>query len=322
MTTRHDASAAHRTDRQVPVIALVGSTATGKSAVSLELAELLNGEIINADSMQFYRGMDIGSAKLPVAERRGIPHHQLDTLEVSQNASVAQFQHDARADIADMHARGKNAIVVGGSGLYHRALIDHFEFPPTDPAVRRLLEDRAEVEGPGVLHQELRSLDPVAADRIDARNAKRIVRALEVIQLTGKEFSSSLPQFEYAIPTVQVGLDTDNEVLDARIDSRVGDMWEAGLVAEVEDLVRKGLRQATTARRGVGYAETLDYLDGILTAEETQDRIAMHTRRLARKQRKWFRPDHRVQWIDAPRDAADVSRAAREAAAIAGSLET
>ena len=174
-------------------IAIVGATATGKSAVALAVAERLDGEIVNADSMQFYRGMDIGTAKLSVDERRGIPHHQLDTLDVHEDASVARFQESARADIDAIHARGKRAVVVGGSGLYVRGLLDRFEFPGTDPVVRARLEERAHTEGPGILHRELAALDPAAAERIQPQNAKRLVRALEVIELTGELYSSSLP---------------------------------------------------------------------------------------------------------------------------------
>ena len=299
-----------------PVIAIVGATATGKSAVSLALAERLGGEIINADSMQFYRGMDIGTAKLPVAERRGIPHHQLDTLDVTQDAAVAGYQRDARADADAIHERGGRAVVVGGSGLYVRALLDRFEFPPTDPQVRARLEARAEAEGPGMLHRELAAADPVAAARIPAQNAKRIVRALEVIELTGRPFSASLPTREYEIPAVQIGLRLAYEDLDPRIEDRVEHMWEAGLVDEVSALVERGLREGVTARRAVGYAETLRHLDGELDAAATRALIKQSTRRLARRQATWFRPDPRVQWIDAPRDQADIERAARDALAL------
>lgn len=305
-----------------PVIAIVGATATGKSAVSLEVAQALDGEIINADAMQFYRGMDIGTAKLPPDERRGIAHHHLDVLDVDEDASVAQFQQDARETIDDIHGRGKRAIVVGGSGLYHRALLDHFSFPPTDPQLRAALEQRAEDVGPGVLHAELTRVDPEAASRIDPRNTKRIVRALEVIELTGKPFSSHLPQHTYAMPAVQVGLDVDFEVLDPRIEARVEQMWADGLVDEVRTLVERGIRTATTAQRAVGYAETLRFLDGELTGSETRDLIAQHTRRLARRQRRWFGPDPRVTWVPGPPSATDVPTAAREVLAAAGSLES
>ncbi len=297
-----------------PIIAVVGATATGKSAVGLALAHLLpqGGEVVNADSMQFYRGMDIGTAKLPVDQRRGVVHHQLDTLEVAQDASVARFQADARADIADIHARGLDAIVVGGSGLYLRALLDHFDFPGTDPAVRERLEARAEEEGPGILHRELAALDPEAASKIHPRNSKRIVRALEIIEVAG-DYTSSLPRHEYHAPAVQVALELDHDTLDARIDARVETMWDAGLVDEVRMLVGRGLRDAVTARRAVGYAETLAHLDGELDVEQAKELIKRNTRRLARRQDRWFRPDPRVVWIPAPRDEADVERAASDA---------
>lgn len=306
------------TDDAPAAIALVGSTATGKSAVSLALAERLDGEIVNADAMQFYRGMDIGTAKLPEAERRGVPHHQLDTLDVAEDASVAGFQSAARADIDAIHARGRRAIVTGGSGLYVRALLDRFEFPPTDPEVRARLEERANHEGPGMLHRELAAADPDAAARIPAQNAKRIVRALEVIELTGRPFSHTLPTHEYEIPAVQVGLDLDYDALDPRIEQRVEDMWELGLVDEVIALDHHGLRDGVTARRAVGYAETLRHLDGEIDAQETRDLIKMHTRRLARRQRKWFRPDPRVRWVTGPTDGTDVDRVADEILALLG----
>jgi tRNA dimethylallyltransferase len=299
------------------VVAIVGATATGKSAVALAVADLLGGEIVNADSMQFYRGMDIGTAKLSVDERRGIPHHQLDTLEVHEDASVARFQEAARADIDAIHARGKRAVVVGGSGLYVRALLDRFEFPGTDDAVRARLEERARVEGPGMLHRELAEKDPVAAERIQPQNAKRIVRALEVIELTGELYSSSLPSHEYEIPAVQVALRLGYEDLDPRIDSRVESMWAQGLVGEVERLVGRGLRDGVTARRAVGYAETLRHIDGEIDAAEARALIKQNTRRLARRQARWFQPDARVTWVDAPATASDVGRVADAVVSVA-----
>ncbi len=297
------------------IIALVGATATGKSAVAIALAQRLDAEVVNADSMQFYRGMDIGTAKVPVAQRERVPHHQLDTLDVREDASVARYQAQARADIAAIHARGRRAIVAGGSGLYLRALLDRFEFPGTDPALRAALEARAEAEGPGVLHRELAAVDPEAAAKIPAQNTKRIVRALEIHRLTGS-ISSSLPRHAYHAPTVTVGLAAGYDLLDARIDARVRGMWEAGLVDEVRALEAAGLREGVTARRAVGYAETLRLLDGELTEDEARALIAQHTRRLARKQAQWFRPDPRVTWVDAPVDEADVHRAADEALAV------
>jgi tRNA dimethylallyltransferase len=309
-------------DPSPEVIAIVGPTATGKSELSLALAEVLGGEVINADAMQFYRGMDIGTAKLGVAERRGIPHHQIDTLDVTQDASVARFQASARADADAIHRSGRRAIAVGGSGLYLRALLDEFAFPETNPEVRAALEARAEAEGPGILHRELAGLDPVAAAKIPAQNAKRIVRALEVIELTGKPFSSSLPTRAYAIPALQIGLRVPIDVLDARIDARAEQMWDRGLLDETRALVQAGLREGVTARRAVGYAEALAYLDGHLTEGAAREATARNTRRLARKQLKWFGPDERVVWIDGPRDGDDGSRALAEALAAVGTLDT
>lgn len=291
-----------------PVIAIVGATATGKSALALDLAEALDAEVINADAMQFYRGMDIGTAKLPVAERRGIAHHQLDTLEVHQDASVAHFQTGARRDIDEIHSRGKRAVVVGGSGLYLRALLDEFSFPPTDPELRAALEARAASEGPGILHRELAAVDPAAAARIAPQNAKRIVRALEVIAIQGAPYESELPKHTYAIPAVQLGLRVPFDILDARIDARADRMWDDGLLAETEGLVARGLRDGTTARRAVGYAQALDHLSGASTQAQAREATRIATRRLARKQLKWFDPDPRVMWIDGPASLEDASR--------------
>lgn len=300
----------------LPVLAVVGATATGKSAVSLAIAHIKQAagqvvEIINADSMQFYKGMDIGTAKLLPHERQGVPHHQFDTLDVNQDASVAHFQADARADIELIRRAGKLPIVVGGSGLYLRALLDHFEFPGTDPEVRERLEQRAETEGPGILYGELTAQDPAAAAKIHPRNTKRIVRALEIIQLNGS-YTSSLPGHEYAIPAVQVALHLPFELLDERIERRVAQMWDMGLVSEVEALVELGIRDGVTAQRAVGYAETLAYLDGQISEVEARELIARNTRRLARRQERWFRPDSRVVWVDAPRDLTDVDRTAHD----------
>ncbi|HEX5333313.1 MAG TPA: tRNA (adenosine(37)-N6)-dimethylallyltransferase MiaA [Cellulomonas sp.] len=300
------------------VIAVVGPTATGKSDLGLTLAERLGGEIINADAMQLYRGMDIGTAKLPLAERRGIPHHQLDVLDVDQDASVADYQRAARADLVAIDARGARAVAVGGSGLYVRALLDHMDFPGTDPDARARLEERVEVEGSRALHAELERLDPVAAAGIGPRNARRIVRALEVIALTGRPYSASLPQHVYEVPALQLGLDCDRAVLDARIEARVEHMWQAGLVDEVRALAARGIGR--TASRAVGYAEVLALLRGEIGASEARAAVAAGTRRLARKQMGWFGRDPRVHWLDA-RDPSLVDRALElVAAADAGAL--
>lgn len=279
------------------VVTVVGPTATGKSDLALDLAAALGGEVVNADAMQLYRGMDVGTAKLRPDERRGIPHHLLDVLDPHEDASVADYQALARAALAGVAGRGARAVAVGGSGLYVRALLDHMEFPGTDPQVRARLEARAEREGARALHAELAALDPVAAEGIGPRNARRIVRALEVIELTGRRYSASLPQHVYEVPAVQIGLDCDRAVLDERIERRVERMVAGGLVEEVEHLLEAGLGR--TASRAVGYAETLAMLRGELTADEAWAAVAAGTRRLARKQMGWFGRDPRVHWLDA-----------------------
>lgn len=287
------------------VIAIVGPTATGKSDLALDLAEHLGAEIVNADAMQFYRGMDIGTAKVPLAERRGIPHHQLDVLGVHEEASVAAYQKYGRADLAAIASRGRRAVVVGGSGLYVRALLDEMSFPGTDPRVRAELEARAEVEGPGVLHAELARADPVAAGRIDSRNARRIVRALEVIRLTGEPFSANLPEHRYAIPAVQIGLEMPPAELDRRIDVRAASMFGAGLIEETRALLAQGLERGRTANRAVGYAQALAVLRGECDVAQAVAATGLATRQLARRQLKWFRRDPRVHWLRAGAEVLD-----------------
>jgi len=280
------------------VIAVVGPTATGKSDLALDLAEREPSEIVNADAMQLYRGMDIGTAKVPREARRGIPHHQLDVLDVTEEASVAAYQRSARADIERIRAAGKRAILVGGSGLYVRAVLEHFEFPATDPEVRARLQQRAEQIGPGLLHDELAQRDPEAAARIDRANTRRIVRALEVIELTGTPFTASLPDPTYVYPTVAIGIDVDGETLDARINARAKEMFARGLVEETEALLGRGLAEGKTASRAVGYAQALAVLAGRRTRAEATEDVALATRQLARRQRKWFKRDDRITWIE------------------------
>ncbi|MBO3084355.1 tRNA (adenosine(37)-N6)-dimethylallyltransferase MiaA [Cellulomonas fengjieae] len=300
------------------VVALVGPTATGKSDLGLALAHRLGGEVVNADAMQLYRGMDIGTAKLTVEERQGVPHHLLDVLDVRDDASVADYQERARRALVEIAQRRARAVAVGGSGLYVRALLDHMEFPGTDADLRARLEERVESEGARALHAELAAVDPVAAEGIGPRNARRIVRALEVIALTGRPYSASLPQHVYEVPAVQIGLDCDRAVLDERITARVERMWSRGLVGEVERLAAHGMGR--TASRAVGYAEVLSMLRGELTPDEARTAIAAGTRRLARKQMGWFGRDPRVHWLDA-RDPDLVEKAlALVAAADAGEL--
>ncbi|WP_018334603.1 tRNA (adenosine(37)-N6)-dimethylallyltransferase MiaA [Actinomycetospora chiangmaiensis] len=283
-------------------IALVGPTATGKSDLALDLAERLDGEIVNTDAMQLYRGMDIGTAKLPVAERRGVPHHLLDVLEVTETASVAAYQRDARAAVDAIRRRERTPIAVGGSGLYVQALLDDLAFPGTDPAVRARLEAELAEVGPGVLHGRLADVDPDAAASILPGNGRRIVRALEVVEITGRPFAASLPRpGRPRHDTLLVGLDRDTAELDVRIERRVDAMFDAGLVDEVRALEARGLRAGETASRAVGYRELLDVLpdDGSVQLAEARRRIVVATRRLVRRQRSWFRRDGRVRWLDA-----------------------
>ena len=283
----------------LPVVAVVGPTAVGKSDLSLALAETLGGEVVNTDSMQLYRGMDIGTAKLGVAERRGIPHHLLDVLDVSEPATVAEFQGWARSAMADCRARGVVPVLVGGSALYTRAVLDRFEFPGTDPAVRSRYEEQLAEVGPEALHARLAEVDPEAAGRILPLNGRRIVRALEVIELTGRPFSASLPALEYVEPTtVQIGIDCPRVVLDERIEQRVRRMWDAGFVDEVRALAERGLREGRTASRALGYQQVLAHLDGTMTEEAALEATVNGTRRFARKQDAWFRKDPRIHWVD------------------------
>jgi tRNA dimethylallyltransferase len=281
-----------------PVVAVVGPTAAGKSELSLDLAQALGGEVVNTDSMQVYRGMDIGTAKLPVDERRGIPHHLLDLLEVTEPATVAEFQGWARDVIADCRARGVIPVLVGGSALYTRAVLDRFEFPGTDPAVRHQLEQELAEVGPEAMHRRLAAVDADAAARIIATNGRRVVRALEVIAITGRPFSATLPELRYAIDDAhQIGVDIPREVLDERIARRVERMWEAGFVDEVRRLAERGLREGRTANRALGYQQVLAFLDGELTEEEAKEQTVAGTRRFARRQDSWFRKDPRISWV-------------------------
>ncbi|TLM74080.1 tRNA (adenosine(37)-N6)-dimethylallyltransferase MiaA [Pseudarthrobacter sp. NamB4] len=279
-----------------PVIAVVGPTGSGKSDLAVSLAQELDGEVINADAMQFYRGMDIGTAKITWAERRGVPHHLLDTLDVTQEASVSQFQQQARDTIAGIHARGKRAILAGGSGLYVRAALDVLEFPGTDAALRQQLEDELTAKGAPELLERLRTVDPESAGRIS--DARRIIRALEVYELTGRPFSSFMPQREYLQPAVQIGLTVDRDMLRERLAARVHRMVDSGLLTEVQRLDAQGLRQGKTAPRALGYSQFLRVIDGELTIPEAAEDTIVATRQFARRQLTWFRADPRIQWLD------------------------
>ncbi|NEE03067.1 tRNA (adenosine(37)-N6)-dimethylallyltransferase MiaA [Phytoactinopolyspora halotolerans] len=289
---------------QTPIVAVVGPTAAGKSDLAIELALRLGGEVVNADSMQIYRGMDIGTAKVPPAERRGVIHHLLDVLDVTETATVAEFQRMARSAIDDCRGRGVVPVVVGGSALYVRAILDRFEFPGTDPDIRARLEAELAEVGAARMHQRLTERDPDAAASILPSNGRRIVRALEVIELTGREFSATLPPREYAYDgVVQAGLDVPRPVLDDRIERRVYAMWDAGLVDEVRRLEAAGLRDGRTACRALGYAQVLSFLAGECTEDEAREETVRATRRFARRQDSWFRKDERIEWI--PFDAPD-----------------
>ena len=281
------------------VVAVVGPTATGKSELALALAHRLDGEVVNADSMQLYRGMDIGTAKLPPAQRQGVPHHVLDIWEVTRTASVAEYQRLARAAVDDILARGRVPLVVGGSGLYVRAVLDDLRFPGTDPRLRAELEEELARVGPHRMHQRLREVDPAAAEAILPGNARRIVRALEVVALTGRPFPARLDDPRPYYRSVRIALDRDD--VDERIARRVAEMWRAGLVDEVRRLVGRGLCEGRTARAALGYQQVLQFLDGEITEEGAFAETVRATRRFVRRQRSWFRRDPRLVWLDAGR---------------------
>jgi len=283
----------------VKLIAVVGATAAGKSDLAVELALALDGEVINADSMQLYRGMDIGTAKLTRQERRGVPHHLLDVWDVTKAASVAEYQELADAVIADVTARGKVPVLVGGSGLYIRAALGDLDFPGTDPGIRDRLEAELSAAGPGPLYARLAAADPAAAAAILPGNGRRIVRALEVIELSGRPFSATMPGYDAGRPALQVGVQLPRAELDHRIEARVDRMWAAGLAAEVRQLAARGLRDGKTASRALGYQQLLRHLDGTLTSDEARDETVRATRRFARRQESWFRRDPRVSWLPA-----------------------
>ena len=287
------------------LIIICGPTATGKSELALDVATEFNGEIVNADSMQLYRGMDIGTAKLPVAERRAIPHHLLDILDVSEDASVAKYQEEARHVIDEILGRGKCAILVGGTGLYIKAVIDEMNFPATNPDSRKKLEDDAEEIGAAGLYLRLQSLDPEAAAAIEPANTRRIIRALEVIELTGQPYSANLPSDTSARypDALHIGLAMERSSLAPRIEARVHKMWKLGLVGEVENLIAQGLLKANTAQRAIGYAQVISFLAGDISEDQAIEETIVATRQYVRRQETWFKRDQRIQWI-----GEDVSR--------------
>jgi tRNA dimethylallyltransferase len=281
------------------VIVICGATATGKSEIAIQLSQNLDAEIINGDSMQLYRGMDIGTAKLTLQERAGVPHHLLDVLDVNEDASVAWYQQTARDLIAQIESRGKNAVIVGGTGLYIKAILDDLNFPDTDPAVRDALNLVAEKIGTVAMHERLQKLDPGAALAIDAKNLRRVIRALEVIEITGRPFTANLPRTESSrFPLArQFGLVLDRDVLADRISDRVDQMWDRGLVAETDRLITAGIRDGRTAQLALGYAQVLKFRDGLLSQVAAIEETKRATRQYARRQETWFSRDPRIQWI-------------------------
>lgn len=280
-------------------IVICGATATGKSDLAVELAKEIGAEIINADSMQIYKGMDIGTAKLSVEERQGIPHHLLDVLDVNQDATVAWYQELARKAVTEIHGAGKHAIIVGGTGLYIKSILDDLNFPDTDAQIRERLTEEAKLFGIVSLFERLAQLDPVAAAAIDVQNERRVIRALEVIEITGKPFTANLPREESSrYPSaLQFGLVMDRTELAARIEARIDRMWERGFVNEVDTLISNGINQATTARRALGYAQIIALRAGEISESAAIEDTKRATRQYVRRQETWFSRDARIQWI-------------------------
>ena len=280
-------------------IVICGATATGKSDLAVELAKEIGAEIINADSMQIYRGMDIGTAKLSIEERQGIAHHLLDVLDVNQDATVAWYQELARKAVTDIHGAGKHAIIVGGTGLYIKSILDDLNFPDTDAQVRQRLTEEAKLFGIVNLFERLTQLDPAAAAAIDMKNERRVIRALEVIEITGKPFTANLPREDSSrYPNaMQFGLVMDRAELGARVESRIDRMWERGFVNEVDNLISLGINQATTARRALGYAQIIAMRAGEISELAAIEDTKRATRQYVRRQETWFSRDARIQWI-------------------------
>ncbi|MDO5721014.1 MAG: tRNA (adenosine(37)-N6)-dimethylallyltransferase MiaA [Actinomycetaceae bacterium] len=288
-----------------PLVAVVGPTASGKSSLAHALALRCpqwagkEAEVISVDAYALYRGMDIGTAKPTEEERQQVRYHQIDQLDIADTASVACYQRQARADVEAIYSRGHWPIAVGGSGLYVRALLDEMNFPGSDPHVRVEIEQWHKENGDAALYDRLRQLDPLAAQRLHPHNVRRVVRALEVIEITGKPFTASLPQPRFVRPTIMLGVRRQIEDLDARIAKRTEEMFASGWVEETRRLQEAGLEQMVTAARAVGYPEVLSYLRGEITLEQAKEQVALATRQLARRQVKWFRRDSRIHWIDA-----------------------
>ena len=280
-------------------IVICGATATGKSDLAVDLAKEIGAEIINADSMQIYRGMDIGTAKLSVEECQGIPHHLLDVLDVNQDATVAWYQELARKAVTEIHGAGKHAIIVGGTGLYIKSILDDLNFPDTDAQVRQRLTEEAKLFGIVNLFERLAQLDPAAAAAIDIKNERRVIRALEVIEITGKPFTANLPREDSSRypDAMQFGLVMDRAELGARVEARIDRMWERGFVSEVDSLISLGINQATTARRALGYAQIIAMRAGEISEPVAIEDTKRATRQYVRRQETWFSRDARIQWI-------------------------
>ena len=280
-------------------IVICGATATGKSDLAVSLAKEIGAEIVNADSMQIYKGMDIGTAKLSPDERDGISHHLLDVLHVGQDATVAWYQDLARAAVTDIHSRGKDAIIVGGTGLYIKSILDDLNFPDTDAAIRQKLTEEAKEFGIVQLFQRLEQLDPVAAAAIDRQNERRVIRALEVIEITGQPFTANLPRADSSLypDALQFGLVMDRAELGVRVEARVDQMWQKGFVAEVDRLIEEGITRATTARRALGYAQIIAMRNGEITEDVAIEETKRATRQYVRRQETWFSRDARINWI-------------------------
>jgi tRNA dimethylallyltransferase len=291
------------------VLALVGPTAAGKSALAIEVCQAVGGEVVSIDSMAVYRGMDIGTAKPTSVERAGIPHHMIDVWPIDHAVTVAEFQQRARQVIADIGNRGRVAVLVGGSGLYVSAVLDDLQFPGTDPMIRARWEQALEQQGSTALHALLAERDPAAAIAIQPTNGRRIVRALEVIELTGEPFTASLPRDHAVIDADRIGIDVPRTVMDERIEQRVDAMWRAGLVAEVRQLMALGLAQSRTASRALGYQQVIEYLAGRCTESEAKSATVEATKKFARRQVRWFRRDQRVMWVAFPTTASAVMTA-------------
>lgn len=284
-----------------PLIVICGATATGKSDLAIALAEKLGGEIINADSMQVYQGMDIGTAKLTIDERAGIPHHLLDIQPVNQDMTVARYQELARAEVDRLQAANIPAIIVGGTGLYIKSILDDLNFPDTDPIIRQRITDEAEAIGNEAIHARLATLDPVAALAIPFENVRRVIRALEVIEITGQPYTTNLPRHDSTRypDAIQIGLAMDREALGDRINARVDRMWELGFLDEVEELINQGILEAKTAQAAIGYAQIIAMKHGLISEDEAREDTKRATRQYVRRQETWFSRDGRITWLSA-----------------------